>query len=108
MDTSDLDDTDEKNGNIKIKRIFQNTDNSIKGEYNIVDIVKNKGKKPSNFWYELNNIITKFLFKNNSKDKEFYTCYKVGKGCPDKAIYEINEDKFGVYIECDFNSYMKI
>ena len=27
----------------------------------------------------------------------------MGKGCPGKSIYEINEDKFRVYIECDFN-----
>ena len=37
IDTSDSDDIDEKSGNIKIKHIFQNTDNQIKGEYNIVD-----------------------------------------------------------------------
>ena len=102
-DKSESEDTEIKIGKIKTKRVFENTDNSIKGEYNIIENDKKRGKKAYNFCYENNNIITKFLFKNNSKNKEFYTCYKAGKGCPGKAMYVINEDIFRVYVECNFN-----
>jgi len=44
----------------------------------------------------------KFIFKNNSKNKEYYYCFKNAKGCPGKALYDITNNEFRIYISCDF------
>ena len=64
-----------------------NTTISIEGEYNKVELVKTKANWKKiiseyyNFCYKSNNIITKFNFKNGSRNNKFYYCYKRGKGC---------------------------
>ena len=73
---------------IKIKRVFDNTENEIEGEYNKITYQSKINKKTLSaytFCYKKNEIITKFLYKNSSKNKEFYNCFKSGKGCLGKA-----------------------
>lgn len=81
---------------------------SIEGESNKIEKIKTKtnGKKIVceyyNFCYKSNNIITKFNFKNASKNNKFYYCYKRGKGCGGLAVYDIIREEFRVYKECNF------
>ena len=89
----------------KDKRKFDDTKIEIPGEYNKFEYISKINKKKLiafTFCYNKNNIITKFLFKNESKTREFYNCYKSGKGCNGKAFYGKLTQKFNVYKECDF------
>ena len=77
--------------NNKDKRIFDDTNVDIKGEYHKIEYIsKIKKKKLTgySFSYSENDFITKFIFKNNSTNREFYTCFKKGKGCEAKAYFE--------------------
>lgn len=95
-----------KNINKQNKKL--DTSKCIEGESNRIEIVKTKtkGKKIIceyyNFCYKSNNIITKFNFKNASKNNKFYYCYKRGMGCGGFAIYDIIKEEFRVYKECNF------
>lgn len=95
-----------ENKNIKNnkKRNFNDTTINYKGDYNKqIKNINNKMKTIYNFSYDDNNILTRFIFKNKSKNFEFYYCYKAAKGCPAKAKLNINTSEFIVYIKCDEN-----
>ena len=61
----------------------------------------NKLKTIYNFCYDKDNVLTRFIFKNKSKNFEFYYCFKSAKGCPAKAKLDIKSNEFIVYIKCD-------
>jgi hypothetical protein len=46
-------------------------------------------------------VLTRFIFKNKSKNFEFYYCFKSAKGCPAKAKLDIKSNEFIVYTKCD-------
>ena len=73
--------------NIK-KRIFNDTDNKIEGDYNKVILEKNnkKAKECYNFCYSENNTITKFYYKNESKKKYFIIVINNSKDVLGKPI----------------------
>ena len=73
--------------NIK-KRIFNDTDNKIEGDYNKVILEKNnkKAKEYYNFCYSENNTITKFYYKNESKKKYFIIVINNSKDVLGKPI----------------------
>ena len=90
--------------NIKNKRIFNDTHIEIKGDYTR----ENKAKKNKiipiyNFCYDEDNLLTRFIFKNSSRNYEYYYCYKSGKGCKGKGKYDIKTKEFKVYVKCDKN-----
>lgn len=70
--------------------------NKIEGDYNKINIDKKnkKAKEYYNFCYSENNIITKFYYKNESKKKIFYYCYKQFKWCPGKANFDKEKKLF--------------
>ena len=76
---------------------------NINGDYNkiIIDKSNKNSKEYYNFCYSENNLVSKCNYKNESKNKKFYNCYKINKVCPRKALYDkINE--FSVYVKCNF------
>ena len=59
---------------IKLKKKFDDTNINIKGDCtreNLIKIIP-----IYNFCYEEENILTRFIFKDSSKNFEFYYCYK--------------------------------
>ena len=95
-----------ENKNIKInkKRNFNDTTINYKGDYNKqIKNINNKIQTIYNFSYDDNNLLTRFIFKNKSKNFEFYYCYKAAKGCPAKAKLNIKSSEFIVYIKCNEN-----
>ena len=90
--------------NVKNKRIFNNTRIEIKGDYTRENRTKkNKIIPVYNFCYDEDNLLTRFIFKNSSKNYEFYYCYKSGIGCKGKGKYDIKTKEFKVYVKCDKN-----
>ena len=81
----------DKINNKNEKRIFDDTKVDIKGEYHKIEYISKIKKKILNgysYAYSENELVTSFLFKNYSADKEFYTCFKKGKGCEAKAFFD--------------------
>ena len=86
------------------KRIFDDTKVDIKGEYHKIESISKIKKKILNgysFTYSENELVTTFLFKNSSANKEFYTCFKKGKGCDAKAFFDKTNNSFHVYKGCN-------
>jgi len=54
-----------------------------------------------------NKLITKFNFKNASKNNKFYYCYKRWMECGGLAIYDIIKEEFRVYKKCNFEIYQE-
>ena len=79
------------------KRIFDDTKVDIKGEYHKIEYISKIKKKILNgysYAYSENELVTSFLFKNYSTNKEFYTCFKKGKGCVGKAFIDKKNNTF--------------
>ena len=99
-------DIEEKSENQKIKnkRTFNDTNIEIKGDYTRENnIKKDKNIPVYNFCYDEDNVLTRFIFKNSSKNYEFYYCYKKAKGYKGKGKYDIKTKEFKVYEKCDKN-----
>lgn len=95
-----------KSKNKNKKRKFDDTNINIKGDSTRENITKNDKIIPIyNFCYEEDNILTKFIFKNSSKNFEFFYCYKKSKGCLGKGKYDKKSKDFKVYTKCDKNIY---
>ena len=74
----------------KNKRIFNDTNINYTGDFNKEVIKRNKKIKTIyNFCYDEDNILTRFIFKNKSKNFEFYYCFKLANECLAKAKLDI-------------------
>ena len=92
------------------KRIFDDTNVDIKGEYHKLNIYQKLKKKLTgySFRYSENDFITKFIFKNSSTNREFYTYFKKGKGYEAKAYFEKKIIHFTYIKDLIFLQLMKI